>query len=98
PHPVHGAPALPPRAVALALPRDPPLEPPHGLAGRLAASPGGHRGDARALLRAALRPRLRPGRGLRLRALGVVPGGADPRQRELAVRTGAVAPRHPAVP
>ena len=62
PHPVHRAPPLPPGALALALPRDPPLEPADGLAGRLAPAPGGHRGHARALLRAALRAGLRAGR------------------------------------
>ena len=96
--PVHGAPSLPPGALALALPRDPPLEPADGLAGRLASAPGGHRGDARAVVRAALRARLRPGRGLRVRALRVVPGGADPRQRELALRAGPPPPGDAAVP
>ena len=39
-----------------------------------------------------------PGRGLRVRALRVVPGRADPRQRELALRPGPPSPRHAAVP
>ena len=58
---------LPPRAAAVALPRDPPLGRDDGLDRRRAPAPRRRGGDARPDLRADLRARLRSGRARRLR-------------------------------
>jgi lathosterol oxidase len=73
-HAVRDAPALPPRALALALPSGAPLEPRHGLAGRLAPASGRHRRHPGGGLRPRLRAGLRAGADLCVPRLRVLPG------------------------
>src|SRR6185312_15276431 len=94
PRRIRRPPALPPGALALALPSDPPLGGSDGLAGGLAAAPAGHRAHARAVVRAPLHPWVRGARALCLSRVRLVSRGLHPRERAVPSARGGVAAGH----